>query len=131
MNQRHEQSAHIVPDRNRHPEQRRRRTPHTLRRLVVEELQMPDRHKSLGDSVETVLRNQPEKRDRDHRVRFIQKSVLNRDAFAFDLNESGDERCDYRDHESDSHAVEERDASLESGEFSGDFDEDAVVEDDC
>ena len=92
---------------------------------------MPDRHKSLGDSVETVLRNQPEKRDRDHRVRFIQKSVLNRDAFAFDLNESGDERCDYRDHESDSHAVEERDASLESGEFSGDFDEDAVVEDDC
>lgn len=64
-------------------------------------------------------------------MRFIQKPVLDRDLFSLDLHESGDERREDRDHESDPHSREESDASLETGVSPGEFDEDAVVQDDC
>lgn len=64
-------------------------------------------------------------------MRFIKKAMLDRDLFSLDLDESGNKRGDDRDYESDSHTVEERDASFESGEFAGYLDKDAVVEDDC
>lgn len=91
VHKRHQKRARVTPGGDRQPEQRRRGAPHTLRRLVVEKLQMPNRHKRLCYSVETVLRQQSENRDRNDRPRLIHQAVGGSGLLPLDLDESGGE----------------------------------------
>uniref|UniRef100_A0A7N0UL91 Uncharacterized protein n=1 Tax=Kalanchoe fedtschenkoi TaxID=63787 RepID=A0A7N0UL91_KALFE len=120
-----------VPHSDRRPEQRNGRAPHALRSLVVQELQVPDRHVCLSYSVQAVLRDQPEDRNGQGEVlRVVEEPVGGGDVFPFDFHETGDESGEDGDHEPDSHPLEVRDPAVEACEFSRQGDEGPVVEDD-
>lgn len=119
MHNPHQHRARVTPRRYRQPEQPRGRAPHALRRLVVKELQMPDRRKPLRHPKQRVLRHQPEHR---HRFRVFPPPT--------NLDNARDERGRRGEGESDAHAEEERDAAVEPGETAGEGDEEAVVEGD-
>lgn len=53
----HEQRARVAAGGDRQPKQGGGGAPHALWRLVVEELEMPDRHERLRDPMEAVLRH--------------------------------------------------------------------------
>ncbi|BAS90801.1 Os04g0597534, partial [Oryza sativa Japonica Group] len=57
--QSHQLRVEQVPERYGEEVERRRRAPHRLRRLVVEELQLPDGERRVGGGHHEVLRQQP------------------------------------------------------------------------
>lgn len=116
VHHRDQQRARITPRRYRQPKQRRRRAPHALRRLVVEELQVPDRRERLRRPVKAVLRRQPENRNRDRRVSVVCQAVRRRGVLAPDFDEAGCQRGEERYAEADSDSCEEGDAAVEAGE---------------
>lgn len=130
MHHGHQQRAEVAARRDRHPKQCRRRAAHALRCLVVEELEVANGRECFGDPMQCVLRHEPEGGDGDRGGGVVEQTVGRRRAFASHLDEAGDEGGDGGESEPDSHAVEERDATVETGEATGEGDEGAVVEGD-
>ena len=124
----HEQRAEVVAEGDGGERERGAHAAHGVRRLVVEELELPDEGENLGGPDNEVLRHLPEDGQR-HLLQVVVVVPANHTQ-AHALQRPGSNHGEDGDDEADAHARELREPSLVAGDPASRRDDDAVVEGD-
>lgn len=125
----HKQGTQVLAKRHRQKRESRADAPHSIRSLLVEELQLPNEGEHLSTPDDEVLRDLPEYGNGDHLLLLEQVMSLN-NVQSDELQDAGGENGEDGYEEADAHSLKLGEAVFVGGEFAGEGDDEAVVEGD-